>query len=237
MHEMLKPKRGESILDLGCGTGRLTMQLASLVGDSGRVVGVDPDPCRIAVAKEQLTKTNVDVPVVFRLGSIYEAVRFGQFDGIFSNYVFHWFERTERAEMMQKMYDCLKPGGRLTFLLEPHQPQRKFIIRDAVRLAMPTVDEEYASGMKMDPPSVWLQHCSTAGFAVELSQVVEINEVEQTLEKLLQVVEAAIPNFKSNMLQDNDLQTLKNRYKSGNGDEVVHTITLLKVSARKPLTP
>ena len=53
IHKMLKTERGESILDLGCGTGRLTMQLASLVGDSGRVVGVDPDSCRIAVANEQ----------------------------------------------------------------------------------------------------------------------------------------------------------------------------------------
>ena len=126
---MLKPKRGESILDLGCGTGRLTMQLASLVGDPGRVVGVDPDSYRIAVANEQLKKMD-DIPVTFQLSSIREVLPLGPFDGIFRNYVFHWFERAERAEMMQQMYDSLKPGGRLTFVLEINHTQPNAINRD-----------------------------------------------------------------------------------------------------------
>ena len=41
------PRDGDSILDLGCGTGELSAYLAELVGQHGRVVGVDPDIDRI----------------------------------------------------------------------------------------------------------------------------------------------------------------------------------------------
>ncbi|XP_062515962.1 demethylmenaquinone methyltransferase-like [Corticium candelabrum] len=233
IHEMLKPKRGESILDLGCGTGRLTMQLASLVGDSGRVVGVDPDSCRIAVANEQLKKMD-DIPVTFQLGSIREALPLGPFDGIFSNYVFHWFERAERAEMMHQMYDSLKPGGRLTFVLETNQPQPNAIIRDIFRLTEPNLDEESASGMKMDVPSVWLQHCSDVGFVVELSEVFRTEKAGPNLDVILQFLKASIPNFQPIKLTDDGLHELDNRYKTGNGDQVAFSLTVLKVLARKP---
>ena len=233
IHEMLKPKRGESILDLGCGTGRLTMHLASLVGASGRVVGVDPDSCRIAVANEQLKKMD-DIPVTFQLGSIREALPLGPFDGIFSNYVFHWFERAERAEMMQQMYDSLKPGGRLTFLLGTNQTQSSVIVRDIFRLTEPNLDEESASGIKMDVPSVWLQHCSDAGFLVELSEVFMREFMEPNLDRLLQFITASVPNFQCSKLTDDGLQELNSRYKTGNGDEVAYSVRLLKVLARKP---
>ena len=46
------PKAGETILDLGCGTGELSAYLAELVGSQGKVIGVDPDKERIQLAKE-----------------------------------------------------------------------------------------------------------------------------------------------------------------------------------------
>ena len=44
--------RGYVILDLGCGTGELSVYLSELVGEDGRVVAVDPDSYRVEVARE-----------------------------------------------------------------------------------------------------------------------------------------------------------------------------------------
>ena len=56
MTDLLKPQPGEVVLDLGCGTGRLTAELASRVGTTGKVLGVDPNESKIAVAQ----RTNSD---------------------------------------------------------------------------------------------------------------------------------------------------------------------------------
>ena len=48
--EMLSPQPNGSILDLGCGTGRLSQVLSERVGNGGKVVGVDPDEERIKIA-------------------------------------------------------------------------------------------------------------------------------------------------------------------------------------------
>ena len=41
--EALEIQPGESILDIGCGTGFLTLELAQVVGSKGRVLAIDPD--------------------------------------------------------------------------------------------------------------------------------------------------------------------------------------------------
>ena len=199
------------------------------------MVGVDPDSCRIAVAKQQLTQASstIDTSVSFLEDSVHEARPFGQFDAIYSNYVFHWFERAERGDLLKCMYDSLKPGGRLAFLLEPEQEQQHFLLRDADCLAMPDMDAESATGLKLDSPSVWLQHCTDAGFTVETSHVEQVENVDPSLESHLRILEAAVPGFKCVMLEQNQMEILKNRYKSGNSEEIRHSFTILKVLARK----
>ena len=46
------PQVGNVILDLGCGTGELSVYLAERVGPEGRVIGVDPDKERIQLARQ-----------------------------------------------------------------------------------------------------------------------------------------------------------------------------------------
>ena len=110
-------------------------------------------------SKRAAKESSEIIPVTFQLGSIREALPLGPFDGILSNYVFHWFERAERAEMMQQMYDSLKPGGRLTFLLNTNETESNVIVRDIFRLTEPNLDEESASGIKW---TFLLCGCSTA---------------------------------------------------------------------------
>ena len=56
--DLLAPKKGTKILDLGCGTGYFSKFLADLVGPDGQVVGVDPDWERIKVVMNRYTASN-----------------------------------------------------------------------------------------------------------------------------------------------------------------------------------
>ena len=60
MIENLGTKKGSTILDLGCGTGGLTRELAQLVGAEGKVVGVDRDEERLKIAREKYSYSNIE---------------------------------------------------------------------------------------------------------------------------------------------------------------------------------
>ncbi|MGD0817774.1 MAG: methyltransferase domain-containing protein [Methanomassiliicoccales archaeon] len=108
--EKMGVKEGEAWLDIGCGTGRLTLKVSEMVGPSGSVVGLDPSPHRIKIANEKLSNhqyTNVKfmVGVGEDLGVFPEAT----FDGAYFSSVFHWFLEKEKA--LAEAYRVLKPGG------------------------------------------------------------------------------------------------------------------------------
>jgi ubiquinone/menaquinone biosynthesis C-methylase UbiE len=57
---------GEQVLDVGCGTGTLAMEVQSRVGRAGRVTGVDPGPQQIARARAKAARRHV--PIDFQIG-------------------------------------------------------------------------------------------------------------------------------------------------------------------------
>ncbi len=100
--EILDPQSGEIILDLGCGTGALTQQIA----DRGaQVVGVDSAPSMIAQAQQNYPTLSFQVADATDLPFV------EQFDAVFSNAVLHWVKPPEAA--IANMWRALKPGGRL----------------------------------------------------------------------------------------------------------------------------
>ena len=52
--DMMNIKTGDSVLDIGCGTGRLALQVSDIVGLSGSVTGIDPSPHRVEIANARL---------------------------------------------------------------------------------------------------------------------------------------------------------------------------------------
>lgn len=56
----LNIQTGSAVLDLGCGTGSLSMVLSQKVGPEGRVVAVDPDGERVKLAREKYSASNVE---------------------------------------------------------------------------------------------------------------------------------------------------------------------------------
>lgn len=97
--ELLAPKPGEHILDLGCGDGALTAKLARLCG---HVVGVDASAEQVQAARKRgLDARAVDAhQLPFR----------EQFDAVFSNAALHWMRRAD--EVLAGVFRALKPGGR-----------------------------------------------------------------------------------------------------------------------------
>lgn len=103
--EMLEPKAGERILDLGCGTGHLTAQIAEA---GAEVVGLDSSPSMVAQGRQNFPK------VKFVLGDARD-FRFDEpFDAVFSNAALHWVREAEDA--IRCIGAALKPGGR--FVME-----------------------------------------------------------------------------------------------------------------------
>lgn len=92
----------QSILDLGCGTGTLTVQLSRL---AGKVIGIDSSQSMINKAKEQFGH------IAFRICNALDMPFSQEFDVIFSNAVFHWI--TDHHLLLQNIYRSLKPQGRL----------------------------------------------------------------------------------------------------------------------------
>jgi trans-aconitate methyltransferase len=93
----------ESILDLGCGDGALTFQLASLVPE-GYAVGIDSSPSMIATAKQH-SRPNLD----FKLQSMEEIEYENAFDLVFSNAALHWVKNHEI--LLARVFRALKDGG------------------------------------------------------------------------------------------------------------------------------
>ncbi|MEW5421984.1 trans-aconitate 2-methyltransferase [Amorphus sp. 3PC139-8] len=97
--EWLAPRKGERILDLGCGDGALTLDL---VGQGCDVTGVDGSADMIEAAKARGLEAQVMDG---------QALRFdGDFDAVFSNAALHWMPKPEAVAAGVRK--ALKPGGR-----------------------------------------------------------------------------------------------------------------------------
>jgi len=98
----LNPLRGETVLDLGCGTGHLTKEIARR---GAAVVGIDRSEDMIMQARGSYP----DLEFMVADALTYRPDR--QFDAVFSNAVLHWVQPPEQA--VQTIHSALRPGGRL----------------------------------------------------------------------------------------------------------------------------
>ena len=99
---ILEPKEGERILDLGCGTGDLTNDIAL---SGAKVIGMDS-------SEEMITHARLKYPEIDFITDNAESFQSDQeFDAIFSNAALHWIQNAENAVM--SISNALTRGGRL----------------------------------------------------------------------------------------------------------------------------
>jgi trans-aconitate 2-methyltransferase len=100
------PLRGdETVLDAGCGSGRVTALLLQRL-PAGHVIAVDSSPSMVEHAQEALG----DGATVFQ-ANLTELRLDEPVDAVFSNAVFHWIEDHDR--LFERLFAALRPGGRL----------------------------------------------------------------------------------------------------------------------------
>lgn len=106
---------GDDVLDVGCGTGSLTMAAKRRVGAQGRVCGVDPSAQMIARARQKATRQGLAID--YQVGVI-ERLPFPDhsFDVALSSLMMHHLPDDLKRQGLAEIARVLKPGGRLLVL-------------------------------------------------------------------------------------------------------------------------
>jgi ubiquinone/menaquinone biosynthesis C-methylase UbiE len=106
---------GETVLDVGCGTGDLTLAAKRAAGAGARVYGIDASPEMIGVAQKKTALANLQIE--YRLEPI-EHLSFtdNSFDVVLSSLMVHHLPDDLKRAGLQEIYRVLKPRGRLVIV-------------------------------------------------------------------------------------------------------------------------
>jgi ubiquinone/menaquinone biosynthesis C-methylase UbiE len=107
-------KSGQSILDLGSGTGKNECFMAEKVGPYGKIIGVDISDEMLSRARKRchnypnivFNKQRAELPLPYR----------EDFEVVFISFVLHGFENTQKLWIINNAYQALKAGGSLYIL-------------------------------------------------------------------------------------------------------------------------
>lgn len=109
--EILAPRDGEVVVDLGAGTGS-TAILVKAAASAARVVAVDPDPQVRAIALAKAAKAGVEFTYVTAMGD-HPAVPDGDADKVTCSLVLHQCPWEAKVAILAAAFRMLRPGGRL----------------------------------------------------------------------------------------------------------------------------
>jgi len=109
----LAPAPGERVLDLGCGCGASSLELARRVAPGGRVLGLDLSEPMLGRARERAAAAGL-ANVAFRVADVQSSpLEAGAFDAAFSRFGVMFF--ADPVAAFRNVRSALRPGGRLVF--------------------------------------------------------------------------------------------------------------------------
>jgi len=117
--ELANVKPGDKVLDVGCGTGSLSLTAQSYAGPTGKVYGIDAAPEMIEVAKKKASRSGLGVE--FEVGLIEElAFPDATFDVVISRLAMHHLPDDLKRRGLAEVLRVLNPGGK--FLIADFNP-------------------------------------------------------------------------------------------------------------------
>ena len=154
----LKP--GDQVLEIGCGTGTLTLAAKRQVGPAGQAYGIDLIPKMIKVCRRKAEQAGVDIS--FQTGGI-DAIPFpaGKFDAVLCSFMIFPMSEGVRRRGIQEIRRVLKQGGRLVVvdLALPASPVPRAIaktlfggmLQHELRELVPLMQEHGFSDVELAP--------------------------------------------------------------------------------------
>lgn len=112
--EVLAPRSGEKILDLCSGTGRVASWMATAVGDTGEVVGLDITESMVRIAKERYGGLRNLIFLQRDATKPWEYQNY--FDGIFTSFALHELPEKKRLGALEHSFRALKERGRMVIV-------------------------------------------------------------------------------------------------------------------------
>lgn len=162
-------KKGDRILDVGCGTGRLIEHIIRSFGESVEIVGLEPSEHRIRIAQQKVTAFP---NVTFKLGSNKDLRNFADnsFDVVYINSVFHHIKSTAaKASALVYIHRILKPGGKLG-ISDPDKDVPG-LLRDITKKVVESHGLHYAKESLVSPKNLRSLLISSGLDIVKLDQV------------------------------------------------------------------
>ena len=159
---------GESVLEIGCGTGAATVPFAQAVGEHGRVVGVDISEPMLAGARTRIAESGLGNVSLIEADAQFHPFEPDRFDLITSRFGVMFF--ADPVAAFRNVLPAARPGGRLCFACwAPLEENKHWLIPYEValrRLGPPAPSDPRAPGpLALSDPGYVRSILETAGFA------------------------------------------------------------------------
>jgi ubiquinone/menaquinone biosynthesis C-methylase UbiE len=147
--ELARIKQGDRILEVGCGTGTLTMLAKNFAGPEGKVFGIDPLPQMVRTAQQKAQKAKLDI--TFQTG-LMEEIPFSEsmFDVVLASFMIFHTDEAIRQKGFEEVYRVLKPEGKFLIVDTQSPGQRKVSLADKItmHLAGPSMFENTLESLR-----------------------------------------------------------------------------------------
>jgi SAM-dependent methyltransferase len=117
---------GERVIDVGCGLGQLSRDMARLVGDAGNVLGIERSAEQLLVARQLALGDSAALRVEFRQGDAdrlpLDNSEWGSFDVAHARFLLEHVP--DPVAVVRQMVQAVRPGGRIVLEDDPHDTLR-----------------------------------------------------------------------------------------------------------------